>query len=108
MFTVPQLFDINAAKPASNNLPKNATRSLCLVLLTSVLLLSLSGCGQKGELYLVDSSSQKLSGSTKVLDSSSNPQDAVFAGINDGDYQQTRHLEQKQLLPEVSNDPNDY
>jgi predicted small lipoprotein YifL len=107
MFTVPQLFDINAAKPASNNLLKNATRSLCLVLLTSVLLLSLFGCGQKGELYLVDSSSQTLNGSAKVLDSSSNPKDVAFARIDD-DYQETRYLEQKQLLPEVSNDPNDY
>lgn len=81
-----------------------------LILGTTVIIGSaaLMGCGQKGGLYLVDSSSQTVESNTPALDSTSNPQDAAFAGIDDNDYQKERYLEQKQVLPEPSNDPNDY
>ncbi|MBP6495053.1 MAG: lipoprotein [Psychrobacter sp.] len=66
----------------------------------------LTGCGQKGDLYLVDASSKAVqgsSGSTAILDSGSNPQDTAFAKI-DSDQQNTENFQ----LPEPSNDPNDY
>lgn len=76
--------------------------------LVGLAILALTGCGQKGELYLVDPSSQTITSSSEVLASTSNPQDAAFAGIDDDDYQRARYLEQKQVLPAVSDDPNDY
>ena len=78
------------------------------ILIGAAMLLGLSGCGQKGELYLVESDSQTIESSSAVLDSTSNPQDAAFAGIDDDNYEKTRYLEQKQVLPDVSDDPNDY
>ena len=63
----------------------------------------LTGCGQKGDLYLVDSGNQAIKNSTAILDSGSNPQDAAFAKI-DGNQQDTDDFQ----LPEPSSDPNDY
>ena len=83
-------------------------RKIGTLALSSALLIGLTACGQKGELYLVDSSSQTVTSSSEVLESTSNPQDAAFADIDDNDYQKTRYLEQKQILPEPSDDPNDY
>ena len=64
-----------------------------VILATSIAIASaalLTGCGQKGDLYLVDSG--KAAGdSTAILDSGNNPQDT-------DDFQ----------LPEPSSDPNDY
>ena len=62
----------------------------------------LTGCGQKGDLYLVDSG-KAVRDSTAILDSGNNPQDAAFAKI-DGNQQDTDDFQ----LPEPSNDPNDY
>ena len=62
----------------------------------------LAGCGQKGDLYLVDSG-KAVRDSTAILDSGSNPQDAAFAKI-DGNQQDTDNFQ----LPEPSSDPNDY
>ncbi len=70
-------------------------------------LLALSGCGQKGTLYLADTD-QGLVTSSEVLESSGRPQDEAFAGLDDEEYERTRYLEQQQILPEPSNDPNDY
>lgn len=78
------------------------------VLALSVAVLAIAGCGQKGDLYLVDPSSQTVTSSSAALESTSNPQDAAFAGVDDDDYQKTRYLEQQQVFPEVSDDPNDY
>ncbi|MBB3106682.1 putative small lipoprotein YifL [Psychrobacter luti] len=50
----------------------------------------LTGCGQKGDLYLVDSG-KAIGDSTAILDSGNNTQDT-------DDFQ----------LPEPSSDPNDY
>lgn len=63
----------------------------------------LTGCGQKGDLYLVDTSSKAVQGSSAILDSGSNPQDTAFAKI-DSDQKNTENFQ----LPEPSNDPNDY
>ena len=76
-----------------------------LILVTSIAIAStafLAGCGQKGDLYLVDSG-KAVRDSTAILDSGSNPQDAAFAKI-DGNQQDTADFQ----LPEPSNDPNDY
>ena len=85
------------------------TRVVGTLLLAAALITGLTGCGQKGALYLADTdSSQMASSSSKVLDSSSNPQDAAFAGLNDAEYQQRSDLE---VMPDGSNasdDPNDY
>ncbi|MDE4454440.1 LPS translocon maturation chaperone LptM [Psychrobacter sp. DAB_AL62B] len=81
-----------------------------LILGTTVLIgvTALTGCGQKGDLYLVESSSQTVRDSAAILDSGNNPQDTAFAGIDDDnqatDYQNTDNFK----LPEPSNDPNDY
>ena len=77
-----------------------------LMLGTSIAIAStalLAGCGQKGDLYLVDSGNQAIKNSTAILDSGSNPQDAAFAKI-DGNQQDTDDFQ----LPEPSSDPNDY
>lgn len=67
----------------------------------------LAGCGQKGDLYLVDSGNQAIKNSTAILDSGSNPQDAAFAKI-DGDSQNNEQNTEGFQLPEPSSDPNDY
>ena len=76
-----------------------------LMLGTSIAIAStafLAGCGQKGDLYLVDSG-KAVRDSTAILDSGSNPQDAAFANIDDN-QQDTADFQ----LPEPSSDPNDY
>lgn len=96
------------------NLPVNASRhAIYALIIGSVLMFGLSGCGQKGELYLAETSSQTVTDNaearaSQVLNSTSNPQDTAFANIDDDNYQKTRYLEQKQVLPEASDDPNDY
>ncbi|WP_041757428.1 LptM family lipoprotein [Psychrobacter arcticus] len=76
-----------------------------LIFGTSIVIASVTlvGCGQKGNLYLVDASSKAVQDSTAILDSGSNPQDTAFAKI-DGDQKNTEDFQ----LPEPSNDPNDY
>ena len=81
-----------------------------LILGTSIAIASaalLVGCGQKGDLYLVDSGNQAIKNSTAILDSGSNPQDAAFANI-DGSQQNNEQDTDDFQLPEPSNDPNDY
>lgn len=83
-------------------------QTIYALIIGSAVMLGITGCGQKGELYLADTSSQTVTNSSDVLDSTSNPQDAAFAGIDDDDYQKSRYLEQKQMLQDVNDDPNDY
>ena len=71
------------------------------------LVLSLTGCGQKGDLYLVKPDSGLLESADQIA-STSNPQDAAFAKVDDNDYDQSRYLQQKQVLPDNNDDPNDY
>ena len=102
-----KIFYLNNSNAKSLSISKCCQKA-SILLISSVLLLGLSACGQKGELYLVDKSSQTVTTSSDVLESTSNPQDAAFAGIDDVDYQKERYLEQKQVLPGVTDDPNDY
>ncbi|NRD69756.1 lipoprotein [Psychrobacter okhotskensis] len=96
-------------KPKSADvLVGGSRRAFYTFLIGSSVMLGVSGCGQKGDLYLVDSSSQTVQESTGRLNSTSNPQDAAFAGVDDDNYQKERYLEQQQILPEPSTDPNDY
>ena len=65
----------------------------------------LVGCGQKGDLYLVDSG-KAVRDSTAILDSGSDPQDAAFAKIDEN--QNNEQNADSFQLPEPSTDPNDY
>ncbi|MBP2279424.1 putative small lipoprotein YifL [Psychrobacter sp. PL15] len=104
---------------AANSADKNSLsvtisrQAIHALIIGSTVMFGVTGCGQKGALYLADTSSQTVAMSSdntnsEVLDSTSNPQDAAFAGIDDDDYQKSRYLEQKQVLPDASDDPNDY
>lgn len=93
---------------SANVLVSGSRRAGYAFLISSFMMLGLSACGQKGDLYLVDSSSQVVQESTDKLDSTSNPQDAAFADADDDNYQKERYLEKQQVLPEPSIDPNDY
>ena len=75
-----------------------------LILATTVLMgmAALTGCGQKGDLYLVDSSSKVTRDSTAIVDSGNNPQDTAFANIDDN-----QNVDDFKL-PEPGDDPNDY
>lgn len=122
MLTPSQLTTMTVAKSSidvANKKPRlpiailaSRYRLIGALTISGAMMVGLAGCGQKGDLYLVDptadTNSQMVTGSSDVLDSTSNPQDAAFAGVDDNDYQKTRYLEQKQVLPDVTDDPNDY
>lgn len=95
----------------SVNLPRCLFVTLNIMTLSimtlSIMTLSITGCGQKGDLYLVDASSQTVTNSSEVLDSGSTPQDVAFSGIDD-EYQKQRSLEQQRMLDDINNDSNDY
>lgn len=107
MFILHRSSNIRCTPKLSVSTNRQAVWSL---LIGSAVMMALSGCGQKGELYLAQPSSQTITDSTASdkLASTSHPQDAAFATIDDDDYEKRRYLEQKQVLPAVSNDPNDY
>ena len=81
--------------------------TIAVLAISSAVMIGLSGCGQKGALYLADSGSND-SASQSVLGSTSHPQDAAFAGVDDDSYEKERYLDEQRLLPEPSTDPNDY
>ena len=86
----------------------NLIRSTSITIASAVLLV---GCGQKGDLYLVDSGNQAIKNSTAILDSGSNPQDAAFAkidGSQDNGAQNNQQNTEGFQLPKPSTDPNDY
>lgn len=85
-------------------------RAVSTLMISSIVMLGLSGCGQKGALYLTDADGQAVQTSSAVLESTSNPQDAAFAGINDNNVNRAPNAQgtQNSELPEPSNDPNDY
>lgn len=93
-----------ASKTMSANVSAISRRVVSSLIISSVVLIGLSGCGQKGALYLANADSQTSQTSSAMLDSTSNPQDAAFAGINDDNGQKSQNFE----LPEPSSDPNDY
>ena len=112
MFTIRRTSKIKSADASafSKNIPSvSASRPATYKLIAATLVIGstvLTGCGQKGDLYLVESSSQTVEINSPVLDSSSHPQDAAFAKIDDNQNnpQNTDNFQ----LPEPSTDPNDY
>lgn len=90
------------------SLSRPAVRTLTLSTAIIMGLVTLIGCGQKGDLYLVEPSSQTVQESADVLDSTSHPQDAAFAGLgNDDQYNDNQNMDNF-TLPKPSDDPNDY
>ena len=120
MLTTSQLSTMNRAKLSIKNVKEkvlspaailnSSGRFVCTLLLSATVMVGVTGCGQKGVLYLADTAtdSQMVTSSSEMLDSTSDPQDAAFAGLNDDDYQNQRDLEQEQVLPDGIDDPNDY
>ena len=108
MFTINRTSKIKSA--FSKNVPSvSASRPATYKLIAATLVIGstvLTGCGQKGDLYLVASSSQTVETNSPVLDSSSHPQDAAFAKIDDN--QNSEQNADNFQLPEPSTDPNDY
>lgn len=104
MFTIRRSLDIRGTQNLSANSGRHAIWAL---MIGSAVMLGLSGCGQKGDLYLAEPSSQTVAASDQ-LDSTSHPQDAAFATIDDDNYDKSSYLEQQQVLPSASDDPNDY
>ena len=104
---------VTTAKVYRQNLPSISRATLRSSLLLGILLLgmvAMTGCGQKGDLFITDNSRPTVveQTSSEKLQSTSNPQDAAFSGIDDQTYQKDRYLEQQQVLPDPSDDPNDY
>ncbi|OLF37607.1 MULTISPECIES: LPS translocon maturation chaperone LptM [unclassified Psychrobacter] len=104
MFTIRRSLDIRGTQNLSANSGRHAIWTL---MIGSAVMLGLSGCGQKGDLYLAEPSSQTVAASDQI-DSTSHPQDAAFATLDDDSYDKSRYLEQQQVLPSASDDPNDY
>lgn len=108
MFTIRRTSKIKSA--FSKNVPSvSASRPAIYKLIAATLVIGstvLTGCGQKGDLYLVESSTQTVETNSPVLDSSSHPQDAAFAKIDDN--QNNQQNADNFQLPKPSTDPNDY
>lgn len=105
MFTIRRTSNFNSANLSVIAKPSNYQLMVAALVIGTA---ALAGCGQKGDLYLTESSSQTVKDSSPRLESTSHPQDAAFAGIDVGAYQKERYLEQQHVLPEPSDDPNDY
>ena len=110
MFTIRRFLDTKRIQNLSTNSGRHAIWTL---MIGSAVMLGLSGCGQKGDLYIAAPSSQTVAGNAELptsdqLDSTSHPQDAAFANIDDDNYDKSSYLEQQQVLPAASDDPNDY
>ncbi|MEN6669804.1 lipoprotein [Psychrobacter sp. B38] len=86
------------------NTSSASRRVVSTLLISGAVMLGMTGCGQKGALYLEESNSQTGQSSTEMLESTSHPQDAAFAGIDEDNRQQTPDM----ALPKPSDDPNDY
>lgn len=103
-----------ASKPdcttvANINSTSAGRRAISTLLISGVVMLGVTGCGQKGALYLENADSQTGQISSEMLESTSHPQDAAFAGIDDDNRQKPLDAQKNQNfeLPEPSNDPND-
>ena len=87
----------------NSHLSINASRrAISALIIGSAVMLGLTGCGQKGDLYLADSNSSKAAGS-EMLTNAGEPKNAESAS---NDEQNARYLEQ--VLSDVNEDPNDY
>ena len=103
MFTIRRTSNFNSANLSVDVKPAVYQVTIATLVIGAT---ALAGCGQKGDLYLTESSSQTVKDNTAVLESTSHPQDAAFAKIDDNrnNQQNTDNFQ----LPEPSTDPNDY
>ncbi len=93
MLSFPQISNVSCTKPSalhrknSNRSPSSlisgSYRTICALIIASAVLAGVTGCGQKSQLYLVDTSSQTVMNSSELSGSTSNPQDAAFDNISD-------------------------
>lgn len=110
MFTIRRSL---STKRIQNLSAHSGRQAISTLMIGSAVMLGLSGCGQKGDLYIAEPSSQTVAGNTELsaseqLDSTSHPQDAAFTNVDDDNYDKSRYLDQQQVLPAASDDPNDY
>ena len=103
MFTIRRTSNFNSANLSVDVKPAVYQVTIATLVIGAT---ALAGCGQKGDLYLVESSTQTVETNNPVLDSSSHPQDAAFAKLNDN-ANNAQNAEGFQL-PAPSTDPNDY
>lgn len=101
MFTIQPTSD----KHRPNSRFNASRRHVRFVFGTSIVIAAtaLIGCGQKGDLYLVNANNQAAQESTAILNSGSNTQ-ATAVAKSDSNPQSTDDFQ----LPEPSSDPNDY
>ncbi|MBH0084921.1 lipoprotein [Psychrobacter sp. SCQQ22] len=87
----------------NSHLSINAScRAISALIIGSAVMFGLTGCGQKGDLYLADSNSSKAAGSEML----SNAGESNNAASASNDKQNARYLEQ--VLSDVNEDSNDY
>ena len=103
MFTIRRTSNFNSANLSVDVKPAVYQVTIATLVIGAT---ALAGCGQKGDLYLAESSSQTVKDNTAVLESTSHPQDAAFAKLNDNanNAQNAKDFQ----LPAPSTDPNDY
>lgn len=94
------MFTINRfSKTEHTNVADLGRRVISTFIISGVIMMGLTGCGQKGNLYLADASSQTVQGATDSADI----QGSTYSTQDDG------HQEMDGFkLPEPSEDPNDY
>ena len=103
MFTIRRTSNFNSANLSVDVKPAMYQLTIATLVIGAT---ALAGCGQKGDLYLAESSSQTVKDKTAVLESTSHPQDAAFTKLNDNANNE-QNAEDFQL-PAPSTDPNDY
>ena len=103
MFTIRRTSNFNSANLSVDVKPAIYQLTIATLVIGAT---ALAGCRQKGDLYLTESSSQTVKDNTAVLGSTSHPQDAAFAKLNDN----ANHAQNAEgfQLPAPSTDPNDY
>ncbi|MGO3665146.1 LPS translocon maturation chaperone LptM [Psychrobacter sp. AOP42-A1-21] len=79
----------------------NTSRRALSALIIATAIVGISGCGQKGDLYLVDNTSSNTVGSALLSDTDDLSETALAS-----DEQNSRELEI--MLADVNEDPNDY
>lgn len=94
------MFTINRfSKTEHANVAGLGHRVISTFIISGVVMMGLTGCGQKGNLYLTDATSQTVQGATDsagILGSRRSTQDDSHQGMDEF------------KLPEPSEDPNDY
>ncbi|MGP4971597.1 LptM family lipoprotein [Psychrobacter aquimaris] len=94
------MFTINRfSKTEHANVAGLGHRVISTFIISGVVMMGVTGCGQKGNLYLTDASNQTVQGATDsagILGSTRSTQDDSHQGMNEF------------KLPSPSEDPNDY